>query len=63
MGEGKTADDRQCAPQCARQPLHIVGLCDAMDDVIGPMVNKRVKVQITRRPKEGILFRDIELDE
>jgi len=34
-----------------------------MDDVIGPMVNKRVKVQITRRPKEGILFRDIELDE
>lgn len=42
--------------------LHIVGLGDAMDDVIGPMVNKTVRVQIVRTAK-AIRFRDIELDE
>ncbi len=44
------------------ETLHIVGLGDAMDDVIGPMVNKAVKVQIVRTAKD-IRFRDIELDE
>jgi hypothetical protein len=44
------------------QGMHIVGLGDAMDDVIGPMVNKTVRVQIVRRTKEN-RFRDIELDE
>jgi hypothetical protein len=44
------------------QGLHIVGLAEAMDDVIGPMVNKAVKVQIVRSAK-GLRFRDIELDE
>ncbi len=44
------------------QALHIVGLGDAMDDVIGPMVNKTVKVQIVRAAK-GLRFRDIELED
>ena len=45
------------------QPLHIVGLSDAMDDVIGPMVNKTVKVQIMRGERGSPRFRDIELDD
>jgi hypothetical protein len=45
------------------QALHVVGLGDAMDDVIGPMVNKTVKVQIVRGSKGPLRFRDIELDD
>lgn len=45
------------------QGLHVIGLEDAMDDVIGPMVNKRVKVQVVRDAKGAIRFRDIEVDE
>ena len=45
------------------QSLHIVGLSDAMDDVVGPMVNKTVKVQIIRGVKGSLRFRDIELDD
>ena len=45
------------------QSLHIEGLSDAMDDVIGPMVNKTVKVQIIRRGKTAPRFRDIELQD
>lgn len=45
------------------QPMHIEGLGDAMDDVIGPMVNKRVKVSTVRSAKGKVSFRDIELDE
>jgi hypothetical protein len=45
------------------QPLHVAGLGDAMDDVIGPMVNKTVKVQVVRRATGPLRFRDIELDE
>jgi hypothetical protein len=44
------------------QGLHIIGLAEAMDDVIGPMVNKTVKVQVLRSAK-GLRFRDIESDE
>jgi hypothetical protein len=44
------------------QSLHIVGLSEAMDDVVGPMVNKPVKVQIIRESR-GVRFRDIELDD
>lgn len=44
------------------QGMHIVGLAEAMDDVIGPMVNKAVRVQIVRSAK-GVRFRDIELEE
>ena len=42
---------------------HVVGLGDAMDDVIGPMVNKKVRVQVVRRASGPLRFRDIELDE
>lgn len=42
--------------------FHVVGLGDAMDDVIGPMVNRTVKVLVVRG-KGSIRFRDIELDE
>jgi len=44
------------------QGLHIIGLGDAMDDLVGPMVNKTVKVQVVQSAK-GLRFRDIELDE
>lgn len=44
------------------QGMHIVGLGDALDDVIGPMVNKTVKVQVVNSAK-GLRFQDIELDE
>jgi hypothetical protein len=44
------------------QGMHIVGLGDSMDDVIGPMINKMVKVHVTRTPKE-MRLRDIELEE
>ena len=47
----------------ANKALHVVGLGDAMDDLIGPMVNKRVKVQVIRRTAGPLRFRDIELDE
>ena len=43
--------------------LHVIGLADTMDDVIGPMVNKRVKVLVVRAARSSIRFRDIELDE
>jgi hypothetical protein len=44
------------------QTLHIVGLGDAMDDVIGPMVNKQVRLHVVESTK-GFHFEDIELDE
>jgi hypothetical protein len=44
------------------QHFHVVGLGDAMDDVIGPMVNKAVKVLVIRG-KGPTRFRDIELDD
>jgi hypothetical protein len=44
------------------QTFHVVGLGDTMDDVIGPMVNKTVRVLVVRR-KGSTRFRDIELDE
>lgn len=40
----------------------IKGLTETVDDVIGPMVNRRVVVQVLRLPK-GFRFLDIELDE
>lgn len=44
-------------------PVQISGLKDAVDDVIGPMVNKNVIVRAVRRKRGGVLFRDIEIDE
>ena len=45
------------------EAFHVVGLGDAMDDLIGPMVNKRVKVHIIRRTIGPLRFQDIELEE
>lgn len=42
---------------------HIVGLKDALDDVIGPMVNRRVIVRVLQRVGHPAKFVDIELDE
>jgi hypothetical protein len=47
----------------ANQPVHVVGLGDVMDDLIGPMVNKKVRVQVTRGTIGPLRFRDIEPDE
>ena len=43
--------------------VHVGGLGDAMDDVIGPMVNKTVKVRATRDKRGKYRLSDIELDE
>lgn len=41
--------------------MHIDGLQDAVDDVIGPMVNRQVIVRIIRVSKNKNEFVDIEL--
>lgn len=41
--------------------MHIVGLQDAVDDVIGPMVNRSVVVRAVRASKKNLQFVDIEL--
>ncbi len=45
----------------ADKTFHVFGLEDAMDDIIGPMVNKTVKVQVIRRANDQFRFQDIEL--
>ncbi len=42
---------------------HITGVAEALDDVIGPMVNRRVAVRAQRGLAQGYRFDDIELDE
>jgi hypothetical protein len=42
-------------------PMHIEGLQDAVDDVIGPMVNRSVIVRVVRTPQNKLRFIDIEL--
>jgi hypothetical protein len=42
---------------------HINGLAEALDDVIGPMVNRRVVVKVRRDASLKYKFEDIELDE
>ena len=42
---------------------HIVGLKDTLDDVIGPMVNRRVIVRVLQGTQHVLQFQDIELDE
>src|SRR5690606_23174309 len=41
--------------------MHIEGLRDTVDDVIGPMVNRYVSVRATRTSKNKLKFVDIEL--
>lgn len=43
--------------------IHISGLQEAVDDVIGPMVNRQVIVQFIRTSLKKLKFVDIELDE
>lgn len=43
--------------------MHVVGLQDAVDDVIGPMVNRSVVVRIIRASQKKLTFLDIELAE
>lgn len=42
---------------------HINGLAEALDDLIGPMVNRRVVVRVLRDSMSKYKFEDIELDE
>jgi hypothetical protein len=42
-------------------PIHITGVGETVDDVIGPMVNHQVTVSALRAGKSGYRFRDIEL--
>ena len=42
---------------------HVVGLQDAVDDVIGPMVNRSVVVRVIRASQKKLTFLDIELDD
>jgi hypothetical protein len=49
-----TAEDRS---------MHIEGLKDTIDDVIGPMVNRQVIVRAVKSGKTKLRFVDIELDE
>jgi hypothetical protein len=43
--------------------VHIVGLQDTVDDVVGPMVNRQVIVRAAKLSKDKLRFIDIELDE
>jgi hypothetical protein len=42
-------------------PTHIEGLQDAVDDLIGPMVNRLVRVRAVRSGSQKLRFMDIEL--
>lgn len=44
-------------------PIHVEGLQDAVDDLIGPMVNRLVRVRVVRTPQQKLTFVDIELTE
>jgi hypothetical protein len=43
--------------------FRVMGLADTLDDVIGPMVNRRVIVRVLEGPPNVLHFDDIELDE
>lgn len=43
--------------------VHVSGLQDTLDDVIGPMVNRAVTVTVTRQPNGTLRVIDIELEE
>lgn len=49
-------------PDDAASSIHITGITELLDDVVGPMVNKRVIVKTLLRNKKHI-FQDIELEE
>jgi hypothetical protein len=41
----------------------VKGVGEAVDDLIGPMVNREVNVRVQRGPRNSLLFIDIEVDE
>ena len=41
--------------------IHVEGLQDTVDDLIGPMVNRSVRVRVVRTPQQKFKFVDIEL--
>lgn len=43
--------------------MHVVGLQDAVDDLIGPMVNRSVVVRVIRASQKKLTFLDIEIDD
>jgi hypothetical protein len=43
--------------------VHVEGLQDAVDDVIGPMVNRQVRVRVNRTAQQKLKFLDVELVE
>jgi hypothetical protein len=43
--------------------VHVSGVGETVDDVIGPMVNHQVTVHATRDQKGVVRFKDIELKE
>jgi hypothetical protein len=45
------------------QTVHVSGVGETVDDVIGPMVNHQVTVHATRDQKGVVRFKDIELEE
>lgn len=45
------------------ESIHVVGLKDTIDDVIGPMVNRQVIVRAAKSGKKKLRFIDIELDD
>ncbi len=49
----------------AYRPHHVTvyGVGETVDDVVGPMVNKQVVVQVLRHPNGGYTFRDIQFAE
>ncbi len=42
------------------QHVKVHGVVEAVDDVVGPLVNKSVVVQIVKQPSGRVVFRDIE---
>lgn len=45
------------------KPIRVNGVNEAVDDLIGPMVNHEVSVQVRPGPRNTLLFIDIEQDE
>lgn len=43
--------------------VKVINVSEAVDDIIGPMVNKQVLVRVARDQKGKLLFRDIEPDD
>jgi len=41
----------------------VTGVGEAVDDLIGPMVNREVNVRVKRGPRSSLVFIDIELEE